>query len=252
MQLHQSGLISREVLRKSAGSLMNAVAFNGNGFDRILRGACYFGRAIRSNPTRHLSYELAQWLANTVQSGFCAFISNSVRCAISPSEQTSIVPTMIEISISSNYRLDSRVDPHRTTGWLSRFLQPDLVGFRWVAAEESAGMEWTSWIHPEDVENFVQKWRESIGTGERLEGAAECGGLMANIVGCCTMDAGLGARDGGTLKWHALPVSSKSDVRQLMVHAIFALEFTFEIPASHAGLAGSLAINPWTTREPHP
>ena len=66
------------------------------------------------------------------------------------------------------------------------------------------------------------------------------------------MVAGLGARDGGTLKWHALPVSSKSDVRQLMVHAIFALESTFEIPASHAGLAGSLAINPWTTREPHP
>jgi PAS domain S-box-containing protein len=34
------------------------------------------------------------------------------------------------------------------------------------------GWKWTSWIHPDDVESFVQKWRESIATGERFEGAA--------------------------------------------------------------------------------
>jgi len=34
------------------------------------------------------------------------------------------------------------------------------------------GWRWTSWIHPEDVESFVQKWREAIATGERFEGAA--------------------------------------------------------------------------------
>jgi hypothetical protein len=32
------------------------------------------------------------------------------------------------------------------------------------------GWEWTSFIHPEDVEAYVQKWRESLATGERLEG----------------------------------------------------------------------------------
>ena len=34
------------------------------------------------------------------------------------------------------------------------------------------GWKWTTWIHPEDVESFVQKWRESVATGERFEGAA--------------------------------------------------------------------------------
>jgi PAS domain S-box-containing protein len=33
------------------------------------------------------------------------------------------------------------------------------------------GWKWTSWIHPEEVESFVQKWRESIATGERFERA---------------------------------------------------------------------------------
>ena len=36
----------------------------------------------------------------------------------------------------------------------------------WAAAEESAGMETDSWIHPEDVESFLQTWRESIAKGE--------------------------------------------------------------------------------------
>ena len=33
------------------------------------------------------------------------------------------------------------------------------------------GWKWTSWIHPEEVESFVQRWRESIATGERFERA---------------------------------------------------------------------------------
>jgi len=33
------------------------------------------------------------------------------------------------------------------------------------------GWKWTSWIHPEEVESFVQEWRESIATGERFERA---------------------------------------------------------------------------------
>ena len=38
--------------------------------------------------------------------------------------------------------------------------------------ESLLGWKWTSCIHPEDVEAFVQKWRESIATGERFEGTA--------------------------------------------------------------------------------
>jgi PAS domain S-box-containing protein len=48
-------------------------------------------------------------------------------------------------------------------GWLNFVGQP---------LEKLLGWKWTSWIHPEDVESFVQKWRESIATGEGFEGTA--------------------------------------------------------------------------------
>ena len=47
--------------------------------------------------------------------------------------------------------------------WLDFFGQP---------IEKLLGWEWTSFIHPGDIEAFVQKWRESIATGERFEGTA--------------------------------------------------------------------------------
>ena len=46
-------------------------------------------------------------------------------------------------------------------GWLNFVGQPP---------EKLLGWEWTSFIHPEDVDAFVQKWRESIATGEGFEG----------------------------------------------------------------------------------
>ena len=32
------------------------------------------------------------------------------------------------------------------------------------------GWKWTSWIHPEDLESFVQRWRESIVTTLLISG----------------------------------------------------------------------------------
>ncbi len=48
-------------------------------------------------------------------------------------------------------------------GWLNFVGQP---------LEKLLGWEWTSFIHPDDVEAFVQKWRGSIATGESFEGTA--------------------------------------------------------------------------------
>jgi PAS domain S-box-containing protein len=48
-------------------------------------------------------------------------------------------------------------------GWLNFVGQP---------LEKLLGWEWTSFIHPEDVEAFIQKWQESIATGGGFEGTA--------------------------------------------------------------------------------
>jgi PAS domain S-box-containing protein len=59
----------------------------------------------------------------------------------------------------------------RPDGYLDFFNQTWL-DFLGQPIEKLLGWEWTSFIHPQDVEAFVQKWRESIATGERFEGTA--------------------------------------------------------------------------------
>ena len=56
----------------------------------------------------------------------------------------------------------------RPDGYLDFFNQTwlDFVG---KPLEESVGWDWTSCIHPEDVEALCRRWRESIATGERFE-----------------------------------------------------------------------------------
>jgi PAS domain S-box-containing protein len=58
----------------------------------------------------------------------------------------------------------------RPDGYLDFFNRTwlDFVG---QPLKNLLGWKWTSWIHPEEVESFVQKWRESIATGERFERA---------------------------------------------------------------------------------
>src|SRR5258708_10784946 len=59
----------------------------------------------------------------------------------------------------------------RPDGYLDFFNQ-GWLNFVGQSLEKLLGWEWTSFIHPEDVEAFVQKWRESIATGEGFEGTA--------------------------------------------------------------------------------
>ena len=59
----------------------------------------------------------------------------------------------------------------RSDGYIDFFNRTwlDFVG---QPPENLLGWEWISYIHPEDVRAFVQKWRESIATGENFEGTA--------------------------------------------------------------------------------
>lgn len=59
----------------------------------------------------------------------------------------------------------------RSDGFLD-FFNRTWLNFVGQPLENLQGWRWVSWIHPEDVEAFVQKWRDSIATGERFEGTA--------------------------------------------------------------------------------
>jgi PAS domain S-box-containing protein len=89
----------------------------------------------------------------------------------------------------------------RPDGYLDFFNRTwlDFVG---QPLKSLLGWKWTSWIHPEDVESFVQKWRESLATGERFEGAARVRRADGEYRWMLHHKLALRARDGEILKWH--------------------------------------------------
>jgi hypothetical protein len=89
----------------------------------------------------------------------------------------------------------------RPDGYLDFFNRTwlDFVG---QPLKSLLGWKWTSWIHPEDVESFLQKWQESIATGERFEGAARVRRADGEYRWMLHHKLALRARDGGILKWH--------------------------------------------------
>jgi PAS domain S-box-containing protein len=89
----------------------------------------------------------------------------------------------------------------RPDGYLDFFNRTwlDFVG---EPLKNLLGWKWTSWIHPEDVESFVQKWRESLATGERFEGTARVRRADGEYRWMMHHKIALRARDGGILKWH--------------------------------------------------
>jgi PAS domain S-box-containing protein len=56
----------------------------------------------------------------------------------------------------------------RPDGWLDYFNKPWLEYFG-VTLDKVAGWNWTAFIHPEDVEGIVAKWRACLATGEVFE-----------------------------------------------------------------------------------
>src|SRR5260370_19318454 len=56
----------------------------------------------------------------------------------------------------------------RPDGYLDYFNKPWLE-YLGVTLDKVAGWNWTSFIHPEDVEGIVAKWRACLATGEIFE-----------------------------------------------------------------------------------
>src|SRR5713101_390276 len=56
----------------------------------------------------------------------------------------------------------------RPDGYLDYFNKPWLEYFG-VTLDKVAGWNWTAYIHPEDVEGIVAKWRACLATGEVFE-----------------------------------------------------------------------------------
>jgi PAS domain S-box-containing protein len=56
----------------------------------------------------------------------------------------------------------------RSDGYLDYFNKP-WVEYLGASLEDVEGWKWTAWIHPEDVAGIVERWRDSLASGETFE-----------------------------------------------------------------------------------
>jgi PAS domain S-box-containing protein len=135
----------------------------------------------------------------------------------------------------------------RPDGYLDFFNRTwlDFVG---KPLKSLLGWKWTSWIHPEDVEGFVQKWRESISTGERFEGVARVRRADGEYRWMLHHKLALRARDGEILKWHgsSIDIEERKRAEQELrrrAHDLQRSEF-YLAEAQRLGHIGSWVFDP--------
>jgi len=74
-------------------------------------------------------------------------------------------PLNIQLLVDS---IPALIHTSRPDGYLDYFNKPWLE-YLGVTLDKVAGWNWTTFIHPEDVEGIVAKWRASLATGELFE-----------------------------------------------------------------------------------
>jgi PAS domain S-box-containing protein len=137
----------------------------------------------------------------------------------------------------------------RSDGYLDFFNQ-GWLNFLGQPQEKLLGWQWTSFIHPEDVEALVEKWRESIATGEGFEFTARVRRADGEYRWMLHHKLAMRGDSGQIIKWHGSSVDIDGQKRaeeQL-------LKSTQELQRSEAYLAeaqrlshtGSFGWNPDT------
>jgi len=135
----------------------------------------------------------------------------------------------------------------RPDGYLDFFNQTWL-DFLGQPTERLLGWEWTSFIHPQDVEAFVPKWRKSIATGERFEATARV--RRADGVYRWMLHLKVPSRnaDGGIIKWFGSSIDIEErkraeEERQKSAQLLQRNEF-YLAEAQRLGHMGSWVFDP--------
>jgi PAS domain-containing protein len=92
------------------------------------------------------------------------------------------IPETIRLIIDSTPALIHTALPD---GYIDFFNQTWLH-YLGVPLENIQGWNWTSSIHPDDLEGILEKWRASLASGEPFLHESASGRPAVNIAGCCT------------------------------------------------------------------
>jgi PAS domain S-box-containing protein len=135
----------------------------------------------------------------------------------------------------------------RPDGYLD-FFNKTWLDFVGQPPKNLLGWKWISWIHPEDIESFVQRWRESIATGERFEGTARVRRADGEYRWMLHQKLASRSGDGGILKWHGSSIDIEDRKRteeqlRRTAHELQKSEF-YLAEAQRLGQIGNWVFDP--------
>src|ERR1700743_2232554 len=159
---------------------------------------------------------------------------------VSPREEYESLDTQVLVD-----SIPALIHTARPDGYLDYFNKPWLE-YLGVTLDKMAGWNWTAFIHPEDLDGIVAKWRASLATGENFEYEARVRRAKGDYRWMYHRKVPLRDANGNIVKWYG----SSLDIheRKAAEEALRSSE-AYLADAQRLNQTGSWSWNP-TTGEP--
>ena len=137
----------------------------------------------------------------------------------------------------------------RPDGYID-FFNRTWLDFTGEPLEKLLGWGWTSCIHPEDLEGFVQRWRESLAMGERFEETSRVRRADGVYRWMLHQKVPSFARDGNIVKWlgSSTDIDDRKRIEEQLVKSTQELQRSgfYLAEAQRLGHIGSWVFDPVT------
>ena len=162
------------------------------------------------------------------------------------------IPSVEDESLGLRQIIDSApalIHTARADGYLDFFNQ-GWLNFVGQPPEKLLGWEWTAFIHPEDLQAFIDKWRESIATGEAFEGTSRVRRADGEFRWMLHHKLAMRGDDGRILKWHgsSVDIDDQKRAEEQLVRTVQELQRSefYLAEAQRLGHIGSWIFDPAT------
>jgi formate hydrogenlyase transcriptional activator len=153
-------------------------------------------------------------------------------------------PLNIQLLIDS---IPALIHTARPDGYLDYFNKPWLE-YLGVTLDKMAGWNWTAFIHPEDLEGIVTKWRASLATGEIFEYEARVRSANGEYRWMFHRKVPLRDADRNIVKWYgsSLDIEERKTTEEQLRRNTRALQRSefYLAEGQRLGHMGSWAFNP--------
>jgi PAS domain S-box-containing protein len=152
-------------------------------------------------------------------------------------------PLNIQLLVDS---IPALIHTSRPDGYLDYFNKPWLE-YLGVTLDQMAGWNWTTFIHPEDLDGIVAKWRASLATGEVFEYEARVRRASGEYRWMYHRKVPLRDADGSIFKWYgsSLDIDERKATEEQLrrnTHALQTSEF-YLAEGQRLGHMGSWAFD---------